>query len=231
MRALGESPLRRARQGGARGVRAAAAAARPQVRRPRLQRGRARRHPGAASPGRARRSARRQAARKTINGWSYPRAPSRQFRRRLSLPRRDRARRPGRARAGRGDLSDVQQRRRRPAARRQPTATAALRGRRAAAGRGVLVARHVRGDAGRPRLLRRQSARAATPSATARTGLSDGADGSLEIYPAARPARRERGANWLPAPAGPMRLVLRAYEPSEALLDATWRMPAVRRVG
>lgn len=60
-------------------------------------------------------------------------------------------------------------------------------------------------------------------------GLTYGADGSLDIHlQHDRPAEE---ANWLPAPAGPMRLVLRAYEPSEALLDGTWRMPAVRRVG
>jgi hypothetical protein len=60
-------------------------------------------------------------------------------------------------------------------------------------------------------------------------GLVRGADGSLEI--SLQHDRPETEANWLPAPAGPMRPVLRAYEPSEALLDATWRMPAVRRVG
>jgi hypothetical protein len=60
-------------------------------------------------------------------------------------------------------------------------------------------------------------------------GLVRGTDGSLEIHlQHDRPADE---ANWLPAPAGPMRLVLRAYEPDEALLDGTWRMPAVRRVG
>ena len=37
-------------------------------------------------------------------------------------------------------------------------------------------------------------------------------------------------ANWLPAPAGPMRLVLRAYEPAPSLLEGTYRLPAVRRV-
>ncbi len=60
-------------------------------------------------------------------------------------------------------------------------------------------------------------------------GLVYGADGSLEIV--LQHDRPENEANWLPAPAGPMRLVLRAYEPTESLLDATWRMPAVRRVG
>jgi hypothetical protein len=61
-------------------------------------------------------------------------------------------------------------------------------------------------------------------------GLNRNADGSLEIFlQAGRPAG-ERLSNWLPAPAGPMRLVLRAYEPAEPLLDGSWRMPAVRKM-
>jgi hypothetical protein len=60
-------------------------------------------------------------------------------------------------------------------------------------------------------------------------GLVYGADGSLEII--LQHDRPETETNWLPAPAGPMRLVLRAYEPAPALLDGTWRMPAVKRVG
>jgi hypothetical protein len=58
-------------------------------------------------------------------------------------------------------------------------------------------------------------------------GLVYGADGSLEIrIQHDRPAA-EQEANWLPAPAGPMRLVLRAYEPNETLLDGTYRIPPV----
>ena len=62
-------------------------------------------------------------------------------------------------------------------------------------------------------------------------GLRRGPDGSLEIYlQSGRPAEAHL-ANWLPAPAGPMRLVLRAYEPKQALLDGTWRAPAIKRIG
>ena len=61
-------------------------------------------------------------------------------------------------------------------------------------------------------------------------GLVKGTDGSLEIHlQNARPEEAQR-TNWLPAPAGPMRLVLRAYEPEESLLDGSWRMPPVRKV-
>jgi hypothetical protein len=61
-------------------------------------------------------------------------------------------------------------------------------------------------------------------------GLTYGADGSLEIpIQHDRPAA-EQEANWLPAPDGPMRLVLRAYEPAEPLIDSSWQAPAVKRV-
>ncbi len=58
-----------------------------------------------------------------------------------------------------------------------------------------------------------------------------GSDGALEIL--LQHERPASGAetNWLPAPAGPMRLVLRAYEPAPSLLDGSWHAPAVRRGG
>jgi hypothetical protein len=59
-------------------------------------------------------------------------------------------------------------------------------------------------------------------------GLRKGADGSLEIYLQHEPPAADKAANWLPAPAGPLRLVLRAYEPEESLLDGRYRAPAVR---
>jgi hypothetical protein len=61
-------------------------------------------------------------------------------------------------------------------------------------------------------------------------GLVYGADGSLEILLQHDRPAPEQETNWLPAPAGPMRLVLRAYEPKDALLDGSWRAPAVKRV-
>ena len=57
-----------------------------------------------------------------------------------------------------------------------------------------------------------------------------GADGSLQIFFQHDRPDEDRLANWLPAPAGPMRLVLRAYVPDEALIDGTWRAPAVTRL-
>lgn len=62
-------------------------------------------------------------------------------------------------------------------------------------------------------------------------GLQRGADGSLEIHLQNERPAESHLPNWLPAPTGPMRLALRAYEPAQSLLDGTWRAPAVKRVG
>jgi hypothetical protein len=66
-------------------------------------------------------------------------------------------------------------------------------------------------------------------------GLQKASDGSLTLYlQRDRPigdhaAGGARAANWLPAPAGPMRLVLRAYEPEDSLIEGRYRVPGVRR--
>jgi hypothetical protein len=63
-------------------------------------------------------------------------------------------------------------------------------------------------------------------------GLQTAADGSLTVHlQRERPAEGQTAANWLPAPTGPMRLVLRAYEPEDALIEGRYRVPAVKRVG
>ena len=61
-------------------------------------------------------------------------------------------------------------------------------------------------------------------------GLVVNADGSFDIL-----IQRERpagamAANWLPAPAGPLRLALRAYLPQPALLNRQWKVPPLTRV-
>lgn len=61
-------------------------------------------------------------------------------------------------------------------------------------------------------------------------GLGYAGDGALTLYlQHDQPAERDL-ANWLPSPAGPMRLVMRAYEPGESLIDGRYRLPAVRRI-
>lgn len=59
--------------------------------------------------------------------------------------------------------------------------------------------------------------------------LARGADGSLSLYIQRAPPPGEAATNWLPAPAGAMRLVLRAYQPDPAMIDGRYRVPAVRR--
>ena len=59
--------------------------------------------------------------------------------------------------------------------------------------------------------------------------LVHGTDGSLTLYIQRDRPDERRAANWLPAPAGPMRLVLRAYQPAEAMIEGLYRLPAVRR--
>ncbi|SEP32955.1 Uncharacterized conserved protein [Rhodospirillales bacterium URHD0017] len=60
-------------------------------------------------------------------------------------------------------------------------------------------------------------------------GLQKAADGSLTLYLQRERPDGERATNWLPAPSGPMRLVLRAYEPEESLIEGRYRAPGVQR--
>ena len=60
-------------------------------------------------------------------------------------------------------------------------------------------------------------------------GLQKAADGSLTIYLQRERPDGERAANWLPTPGGPMRLVLRAYEPEDSLIEGRYRAPGVQR--
>ena len=54
-------------------------------------------------------------------------------------------------------------------------------------------------------------------------------DGSLTISFGTKSPGNEKEGNWLPAPAGPFWLVMRAYGPGKAILDKTWKMPPVTR--
>lgn len=59
--------------------------------------------------------------------------------------------------------------------------------------------------------------------------LQKAGDGTLTLYLQRDRPDGEHAANWLPAPGGPMRLVLRVYEPEESLTDGRYRVPGVRR--
>lgn len=61
-------------------------------------------------------------------------------------------------------------------------------------------------------------------------GLQVGEDGSVRILMQHERPAPEDEANWLPAPAGGFRPVLRCYEPAPSLLSADFRLPAVRRL-
>jgi hypothetical protein len=59
--------------------------------------------------------------------------------------------------------------------------------------------------------------------------LKKNPDGSLPIYIQKDPPGGDEESNWLPAPDGPIYLVMRVYWPKQAALDGTWKPPAVRR--
>jgi hypothetical protein len=62
-----------------------------------------------------------------------------------------------------------------------------------------------------------------------RSGLVPNADGSIDIYlQSTAPAGHE--SNWLPAPAGSFKLMLRAYLPGRAVLDGEYHVPPVMKV-
>jgi hypothetical protein len=66
-----------------------------------------------------------------------------------------------------------------------------------------------------------------------RTAFHKGADGSIDVYVQHDPpASRQERANWLPAPEGDFRLMMRLYWPRvepPSLLDGSWQPPAVAR--
>ncbi|HVE54289.1 MAG TPA: DUF1214 domain-containing protein, partial [Ramlibacter sp.] len=58
-------------------------------------------------------------------------------------------------------------------------------------------------------------------------GLRTNPDGSLDLWIGRASPGPDKGANWLPAPAGPFALFLRAYLPKPELLDGRYRLPPV----
>ena len=62
-----------------------------------------------------------------------------------------------------------------------------------------------------------------------RSGLLPNADGSIDIY-IQRTAPAGNESNWLPAPAGKFKLMLRAYLPGRAVLDGEYHVPPVMKV-
>jgi hypothetical protein len=63
-------------------------------------------------------------------------------------------------------------------------------------------------------------------------GLSYATDGSLTIIiQADPPAAEAKRDNWLPAPHGDFRPIMRLYEPGQAILDGTYTLPPIHRLG
>lgn len=60
--------------------------------------------------------------------------------------------------------------------------------------------------------------------------LKKNEDGSLTIYIQKDTPGKEKESNWLPAPDGPMYLVMRLYWPKEAALTGAWKPPALTPV-
>lgn len=60
--------------------------------------------------------------------------------------------------------------------------------------------------------------------------LKSNPDGSLTLYLQKDSPGKEKESNWLPAPDGPIYVVMRLYWPKQEALDRTWNPPAVQRV-
>jgi hypothetical protein len=61
-------------------------------------------------------------------------------------------------------------------------------------------------------------------------GLRYNADGSLDIYIQRDSPGAERESNWLPAPEGDFRPLIRMYQPGEAVLSGAYALPPIRGV-
>ena len=61
-------------------------------------------------------------------------------------------------------------------------------------------------------------------------GLKTNADGSLDVWIGHDHPGPERASNWLPAPAGPFTMTLRAYLPKPELLSGAYRLPPMTAV-
>jgi hypothetical protein len=62
---------------------------------------------------------------------------------------------------------------------------------------------------------------------TKNKNLKYNADGSLTLYAGAKSPGKDKENNWLPAPNGPFSLYIRAYWADQAILDGTWKPPAI----
>ncbi|KAG0916204.1 hypothetical protein G6F32_016515 [Rhizopus arrhizus] len=71
-------------------------------------------------------------------------------------------------------------------------------------------------------------------SISPRQNLQVNADGSTDLYIQKNSPGKDKESNWLPAPPGDFILMLRTYWPSEvgpSIINGTWAIPAVQKVG
>lgn len=59
-------------------------------------------------------------------------------------------------------------------------------------------------------------------------GLVTAPDGSLTIYMQNQSPGKDKESNWLPAPDGPFRLVMRLYMPKQSVTNMQWAPPAIK---
>lgn len=57
--------------------------------------------------------------------------------------------------------------------------------------------------------------------------LKKNSDGSLTMYIQKDSPGEDKESNWLPAPDGPIYMVMRLYWPKQQALDGTWKPPPV----
>ena len=60
--------------------------------------------------------------------------------------------------------------------------------------------------------------------------LKTNPDGSLTLYIQRSSPKDDKISNWLPAPDGPIYMVMRLYWPKESALQGTWQPPSVKQV-
>lgn len=60
--------------------------------------------------------------------------------------------------------------------------------------------------------------------------MQKNADGSLTLYIQKDSPGKDKESNWLPAPNGPIYLVMRLYWPKESALNGSWKPPGVVRI-
>ena len=60
--------------------------------------------------------------------------------------------------------------------------------------------------------------------------MKKNADGSVTLYVRKDSPGKDKESNWLPAPDGPIYVVMRLYWPKEEALKGEWKPPAVKRV-